>query len=277
MIEQKTEYYSRLRKTDCYFFTNLWLMCSEYKKELPQLSDDFYFDALKQGGRNLTSRSQMTNYLGYWGRFYNFMYSYPYDDFDSYSFCRNQEINIIDYGCGQAIWSMLYAYYLNLGCYDQFVNAITLIEPSELLLKRAALHARVSFPFANIKTVNKKLDDLEQNDIICDDNIPTLHIFSDILERRDFDMDRLAGLVKNSLKGKDQFLCVQLYFGNYQEDNRVRKFASIFADEYYYGSIPQRDMDLLNGDYPILNGTKCIFSTFGDFDWQYRLRKEHGH
>ncbi len=275
LIEKHTDYYDRLKELDCEYFTNLWLLCSDIMKELPPLSDAFYLDAIKHGGTNLRTESQMTSYLGYFGRFYEFLHSYPFD-IVPYEFFENEKINIVDYDCGMAIWTMLYKHFSILSDYTQWVNTVTLIEPSELLLKRAALHTSAFCPEASIRTVNKKLDDLTQDDIDCDDSIPTLHIFSDVLERKDFDMDRLVELVENSLKGKDQFLCAQLYFGNYQEDNRVREFASCFADEYYYSSIPQKDMELICGDYPMLNGTKCIFSAFGDFDWRFRLRKVNG-
>ena len=261
-MEEYTYYYDSLIKSDCYWFSDLWLMCADLMKELPMQTDDFYLDAIKKGGRNLNSLSQMTNYLGYFGRFYWFLGSYPFEDLIPYEFFEKKEINIVDYGCGQAIWSMLYSHWLRQMCHEQIKNKITLIEPSELLLKRAVLHASVFYPGTRVITVNKKLDDLTNDDIVCDDNIPTLHILADVLERQDFDMDRLAGMIKNSIKGMNRFLCVQLYFGNYQEDNRVRKFASYFTDKYDYGCIPQKDMDLAINENPILKEVTCHYITF---------------
>lgn len=262
MMEEYTYYYDSLIKSDCYWFSDLWSMCSDLMKELPMLTDDFYLDAFKKGGENLNSLSQMTNYLGYFGRVYWFLGAYPFEDLIPYEFINKKEINIVDYACGQAIWSMLYSHYLRLTDHKQIKNTITLIEPSELLLKRAALHASVFYPGTRVKAINKKLEELTKDDIVCDDNIPTLHIMADVLERQDLDMDRLVSMIKSSLKGINRFLCVQLYFGDYQEDNRVRKFASYFTDKYDYGSIPQRDMDLTIKEYPILKGLTCHYLTF---------------
>ena len=265
LIEKNTEYYDYLKKLDCEYFTNLQLLCSDLMKKLPPLSDVFYLDAIKHGGANLNSESQMTSYLGYFGKFYEFLHSYPFDILP-YEFFENKKINIVDYDCGMAIWAMLYKHFSILSDYTQWVNNVTLIEPSELLLKRAALHTSVFCPEASIRTVNKKLDDLTQDDIDCDDNIPTLHIMADVLERKDFDMDRLVSMIKSSFKGINRFLCVQLYFGNYKEDNRVRKFTSYFTDSASFGSVPQRDMELVYVDYPVLMGTTCVYATFGGFD-----------
>jgi len=261
LIEKHTDYYDHLKKKNCEYFSSLWLLCSELMKELPPLSDAFYLDAIKHGGANLNSESQMTSYLGYFGKFYEFLHSYPYDILP-YEFFENEKINIVDYDCGMAIWTMLYKHFSILSDYTQWVNNVTLIEPSELLLKRAALHTSVFCPEASIRTVNKKLDDLTQDDIDCDDSIPTLHIFSDVLERTDFELEKLARLLNNSLKGVNYFICVQLYFGDYQKDTRVGRFASFFTREKSFGSIPLRDMGLAYGDYPVLLGTRCNYTVF---------------
>ena len=103
-------------------------------------------------------------------------------------FLEQPEIKIIDYGCGQALGTMCYADFLREKGYSQKVKTITLIEPSEMCLKRAALHVSVFFPNAEIKTVNKSFDELDRDDIYCDEDIPTLHVFlmSWILLEREF-------------------------------------------------------------------------------------------
>ena len=123
-------------------------------------------------------------------------------------FLEQPEINIIDYGCGQAIGAMCYADYLYDNGYAQQVKSITLIEPSELSLKRAALHASVFFPDAEIKTVNKTFDELDEDDIHCDEDIPTLHILSNVLDIMDIDLAYFSELIKNHLTGYCQFVCV---------------------------------------------------------------------
>ena len=76
------------------------------------------------------------------------------------SFFDNEKIDIIDYGCGQAIGTICYADFLREKEYSQKVRKITLIEPSELALKRAALHVSCFFPNAEIVTILKGFDDL---------------------------------------------------------------------------------------------------------------------
>lgn len=276
IIENNTLYYDRLKRENCVWYTDLWCLCSDLMKGLPQLTDDFYYEALKQGGANLNSTSQMTSYLGYYGRFYGILHSCPFDIFP-YEFYEKQKINIVHYGCGMGIWTVIYDYYSDLTCNRQWVNTVTLIEPSKLLLKRAALHATVFYPEANIRTINKELDDLTQEDIVCDESVPTLHIFTDVLEKTDFDMGRLARLVNNSLKGYNQFFCVQLYFDNYQNDNRVSKFASFFTDEWESACAPPSEMELVYEYYPMLKGICCAYTMFAvEVDDEYKERNTSG-
>ena len=67
-------------------------------------------------------------------------------------------------------------------CVDQQVRRIVLIEPSEMALRRAALHASVLFPNAELVTINKGFDDLVDGDILSDEDTPTMHILSNVLD-----------------------------------------------------------------------------------------------
>ncbi len=66
----------------------------------------------------------------------------------------------MDYGCGQAMGCICYADFLRENDVRQKVWRVVLIEPSELALKRAALHVSLMFPDAELRTVCKGFDDL---------------------------------------------------------------------------------------------------------------------
>ena len=76
------------------------------------------------------------------------------------------DIEIIDYGCGQAIGSMTFIEYcLQNDIGISRIKQVTLIEPSMTTLKRGAMHIRKFVPDVEIVTVNKSLNDLAQDDI----------------------------------------------------------------------------------------------------------------
>ena len=225
IIEQNTNYAYKLKYMSNPTFGKVRELSTKFYLELPQELRNELYEALNRGIDILDSEPQMTAYIFAYGNMHQAKLKYALDKL-SENFLEQEEINIIDYGCGQAIGTMCYADLLRESGYSQKVKTITLIEPSEICLKRAALHTSAFFPCAEIKTVNKGFDDLNENDIVCDENIPTLHILSNVLDLLSFDIYNFAELVKNNLKGKNQFICVAPYYNDNEKDNRMDLFAS---------------------------------------------------
>ena len=233
MIEQNTNYAYKLKYMDNPTFDKVRDLSTKFYRELPQALQDELFEALNRGIDILDSEPQMTAYLFAFGKMHQAKLNYAFGKLPE-EFLEQPEINIIDYGCGQALGTMCYADFLRDNGYTQKIKTITLIEPSEICLKRAALHASVFFTDAEIKTVNKKFDDLTQDDIYYDIIGPTLHILSNVLDMLSFDLDRLAELLKGCWKdyyelgcaGYDQFVCVGPFFNYSDKDKRMDDFIS---------------------------------------------------
>ena len=179
IIEQNTNYAYKLKYMDNPTFDKVRDLSTKFYRELSQALQDELYEALNRGLDILDSEPQMEAYLHAFGPMHQAKLDYAFNHLPE-EFFEQPQINIIDYGCGQALGTMCYADFLrDSGC-SQEINTITLIEPSEMCLKRAALHVSAFFPNAEIKTVNKTFDELDENDICCDENVPTLHIFSNV-------------------------------------------------------------------------------------------------
>ena len=233
MIEQNTNYAYKLKYMDNPTFDKVRDLSTKFYRELPQALQDELFEALNRGIDILDSEPQMTTYLFAFGKMHQAKLDYAFGKLPE-EFLKQPEINIIDYGCGQALGTMCYTDFLREKGYSQKVKAITLIEPSEICLKRAALHASAFFPTAEIKTVNKKFDDLTQDDIVCNEETPTLHVLSNVLDMLNFNLDRFAELVKCCLKGYNQFVCVGPYFGKNDRSKRMDDFANNLMEDIIY-------------------------------------------
>lgn len=128
--------------------------------------------------------------------------------------------------------------------YLQKVKTVTLIEPSECCLKRAALHTSVFFPQAEIRTIHKTFDELCEGDICCDEHTPTLHILSNVLDMLNFDLERFSSVVKQSLKGYNQFVCVGPYFFDSERDKRMDAFLErMEGNENFSETLGQYQLD----------------------------------
>ena len=233
MIEQNTNYAYKLKFMDNPTFDKVRDLSTKFYRELPQTLQDELFEALNRGIDILDSEPQMTAYLFAFGKMHQAKLNYAFGKLPK-EFFEQPEINIIDYGCGQALGTMCYADFLRENGYLQKVKTITLIEPSEICLKRAALHASVFFSDAEIKTVNKKFDDLTQDDIVCNEETPTLHILSNVLDMLNFDLNRFSAMIKDNLNSYNQFVCVGPYFNFAEKDERMVSFASLLDGNNSY-------------------------------------------
>ncbi len=225
MIEQNTNYAYKMKYMGNPTFDKVRDLSTKFYLELPQGLKDELHEALHRGIDILDSEPQMVAYIFAYGKMHQAKLNYAFDKLSD-NFFEQEEINIVDYGCGQAIGTMCYADFLRKNHYLQKVKTITLIEPSEICLKRAALHTSAFFPESEIKTVNKGFNDLNENDIICSEETPTLHILSNVLDILNFDIYNFAELIKNNLKGKNQFVCVAPYYNGNEKDKRMDLFAS---------------------------------------------------
>lgn len=242
IIEQNTNYAYKLKYMDNPTFDKVRDLSTKFYRELPQALQDELFEALNRGIDILDSEPQMTAYLFAFGKMHQAKLDYAFGKLPE-EFLEQPEINIIDYGCGQALGTMCYADFLREKGYTQKVKTITLIEPSEICMKRAALHASVFFPDAEIKTVNKKFDDLTQDDIVCNEETPTLHVLSNVLDMLNFNLERFAELVKGCLKGIYQFVCVGPYFKDTTKDMRMHRFAEHISSETFYETFDKRELN----------------------------------
>ena len=236
--EQTTTYAYKLKYLENPTFDRIRASANTFINELPSELRDELYDSLNRGTDLLDSEPSMLVYLFSFGKMHQAKLNYAFSKIPD-GFMEQSEINIIDYGCGQAVGTMCYADYLKARGNKQKIKSITLIEPSEICLKRAALHASVFFPDAEIKTNNKKFDELDGNDISTSEDTPTLHILSNVLDL-DFDLQKFSELIKSKLFGYNQFVCVDPYFGYSDKDQRMNKFANLIGGNVSFSKILEK-------------------------------------
>lgn len=234
MIEQNTPYAQLLKYMGDLTFDKIRdLIVEGVRKTIPQSLQEVLYEKLDHGLGILDNELQMDMYLYAYGKMHQAKLNHAFARLPK-TFLKQHKINIIDYGCGQAIGLMCYADFFRNNKHGQQVRTITLIEPSEICLQRAALHASLFFPGADIVTVNKTFDELNEADIYCDQDTPTLHILSNVLDILDFDIKEFAKLIYGQTKGYNQFVCVGPYFNYSEKDDRMEQFCSLLKGENYY-------------------------------------------
>lgn len=145
----------------------------------------------------------------------------------------NQDIEILDWGCGQALATVCYLDFLKTKGIHQRIHNITLIEPSLHAAIRGEEMIHAYNMGANVQKVVKKFDELLADDIISNEKAIKLHLFSNILDVATFDMSEFANKFQDTQKGVNYFVCVGPCYPNTLQ--RTQEFMTAVGSDVVYG------------------------------------------
>ncbi len=187
---------------------------------------DEVFRSLGRGVSILQQEEQLYSYMSSYGLMhkYKLVSAFSYFPFEE---IKESNIEIYDWSCGQGLASMVLFEYLKDYGIRLAIYRITLIEPSEIALKRASLHVRHFNSEVKIRTVLKDMDSLSNTDIRGTDENVKVHLFSNILDVEAFSMSHLTYLIKSSYRGLNYFVCVSPYI-NDVKTARIESFVNSF-------------------------------------------------
>ena len=221
-IEKDTNYALQVECATNINFNDIKRIAKFFVMQLPEAVQNKIYNELDRGVNIIDSEPQLNMYLHSFGNMHQAKMRQAFSNIGTDWF-GNKEIEIIDYGCGQALATMLYHDYLQANGISQTVSRITLIEPSEKALCRAGLHAKAFYPEAEIHTINKLLNDVAPTEI-SHSGKPVLHLFSNIIDIEEVDLQHLATLAQAENEETDTlWVCVSPFFGNHK-DNRIPYF-----------------------------------------------------
>jgi len=187
---------------------------------------DEVYNSLGRGVAILESESQMYSYMNSFGSSHHAKMLSALDKI-SLNEIEN-DIEIFDWSCGQGLASMVFYEYLQSKSINLSIKSITLIEPSTICLQRASLHVNHFDKNCIIRTVCKDIDSLKNNDIRSNQSNIKIHFFSNILDVEDFSITNLIGLIENTQKGLNYFVCVSPYITDTKAD-RIDSFSRHFS------------------------------------------------
>ena len=206
---------------------------------------DNLHDKLNQGVIVIEEEVLLYKYIFSYGKMHK---AKLYSSFDTVIHqLNNKTINVIDWGCGQALATSLLIDYIKENSLNIDISNVTLIEPSSLALSRGMLHVDVlkEKPIV-IDAVNKDIDSLEIADLTIDNQNITLHLFSNILDVEFFRLDReFLEKISSSQKGVNYFICVSPNISD-KRNVRLDMFYRYFDENFETELISNRDSDIGN-------------------------------
>ena len=195
------------------------------------------FDNLDNGTRVLSNESECINYIALYGghHFYKLYAAYASTKFEN---IEGTDIEIIDWGCGQALATCVLIDYLIEKNINLNVSSITLIEPSTFALQRGL--GLVERMFQNnpsthsvVRLVNKDIDALTPNDLVSEPDSIKIHLFSNIIDVQGFDLTQLYQLICSSFHGVNRVICTSPYNEGQQ---RLETFYNLFPSHQVTGA-----------------------------------------
>lgn len=211
------------------------------------------FWSLQRGVKVLTQQNQLLAYLNSYGKMHHAKFISAINQIQ-----RNDlqgVLEVYDWGCGQGLASICFLEFLNEQEIDFSVNKFTLIEPSEIAIKRASLHLRKYTADTQIITINKDLDSLENNDFESNKPATKVHLFSNILDIDLFSMNDLINLIKENFLGQNIFICSSPYVSNIKTE-RIDSFVQSFSGNLNFRFIS--DISQKTGEWIGTNWTRVI-------------------
>lgn len=225
LIETDTSYSNDLSKIATNF-----LSIREYNKENFYKLDnqDKIYRELRKGVHILETLEQLTAYMFSYGNMHYYKLEDAFKNLPKLFF--NNKIDIIDWACGQGVASMAYLTYLRENNIKQEIDIFTLIEPSQIALKRASLHVNHFHKNSKITTINKDLNELFKTELNDKSQNVKLHLFSNILDIDTFQLSDLTQFIGNSFKGKNYFVIVSPLIPNSRK-LRINEFVNYYKKE----------------------------------------------
>lgn len=242
MKESKTAYAYLIEHMDKPSFIKVWDIAYDFVRKLPpELSAELH-ESLNRGVEVLNTEPLLQMYMYAFGKMHNAKLQLAFSQTENWLINEGQ-IQIIDYGCGQGLASLCYHDFLTTHNPEQKITKIILIEPSSLALSRAELLCSCFYPNTDIVAVNKSFDYLNDKDIDVSPEVPTLHIFSNIIDIESYNLEHLIHIVSN-LKSEKNELVIVSPIVNEVRTQRLKTFATNFNGHIYYENyLGKRQLD----------------------------------
>ena len=232
MKESKTTYSYLIEHMQVPSFQKVWDIAFDFVQKLPAELCEELHDSLNRGVDVLDSEPLLQMYIYSYGKMHKAKLYYAFDHLQE-NVIKYNDVEIVDYGCGQGLASICYHDYILEHNPEQSIKKITLIEPSEMALSRAELLCSRFYPDTEIVVINKPFDELTKEDLLISGETPTIHLFSNILDVESYNLVHLSKLVKEQSLSDNEYI-ITSPLKSRQRIKRLKTFASIIDKNTYF-------------------------------------------
>lgn len=242
-------------------FSNIRRLSVNYVNQLSKETADKLHSELNSGVAIIETEGHLHKYIQSYGNMHQAKLLQSFQAIPNFfEVIDGKEIEIIDYGCGQGIGSIVFFEFLSSVHWGENMNhrgwqcsieRVRLIEPSELALKRASLNvkARISEFDVDVLAIQKTIENINLQDLTTDESAIKFHIFSNILDVDDFNIENFAEKINSTQQGINYFVCISPKFwqdGSHPRNLRLDAFMSYFQQHHNVSVISARESNINN-------------------------------
>lgn len=185
------------------------------------------FHSLNSGTALIQTPAQATAYLAAYGHMHRLKLISAFDALFSQLKPGRQQLDVIDWGCGQGLASGVLLDYVGQHRLALTPARFTLIEPSALALSRAADHLSL-LTSAPVRRLLHTADGLPNALLTTDPAKVKLHLFSNLLDMEVVNYAMIARTIKTTQTGQNWFVCVSPAIIDFR-NRRLREFRGLFT------------------------------------------------
>ncbi len=208
-------------------FNKIRAIANDFVSELTENEKDELWKILKRGIALLRTDAELKYYLYAYGKMHQQKMNVALSHFSWEDF-ENKRIQIVDWGCGQALATICFFDYLKKKDIKCEIDKIVLIEPSNEALERATIHVCAYDDYVweetDIETINKCIDQVNLTEIESNADL-TIHFFANVLDIPNINLSRLARIVKKTSDNETFVICMG---PNNNFNKRIDEFFSYF-------------------------------------------------
>lgn len=221
------------------FVNDIYRPCIEKNKDIRNIQD--ILKSLDNGTALLNDEIKCDQYIALYGG-HHFHKLYTAFGSTNFQCIEGMNLEIIDWGCGQALATCVLIDYLVENRLSPNIVSVTLVEPSLVALERGYSFTRQmlqhQFSSSTIRKVNKCIDDLTFGDLTSETDNIKVHLFSNIIDVQSFSLDNLHRLMVNSFKGLNRLICTS---PDNNRRNRLDDFCNLFSQSYQVYNLVSSD------------------------------------
>lgn len=223
-------------------------ICDLNIKDFPENGYNLFYSQLERGRAILQTTEQCNAYMACYSDMHSIKLNSSFKALFHYVNLRNEKIEVVDWGCGQAMATGCLHDFILQKNYNIQISKCTLIEPSEIALERAFIHINELNITKNVNKIQNYADARLIFNSSKNSEMNKIHMFSNLLDMSTINLEIIFDNIIENFTGTNYFVCVSplamnrldYFLGLFRTAEIIRRENSPIIGKIFRPSLKQR-------------------------------------